>query len=473
MKQHYEMVIGIEVHVELKTNTKIFCGCKTDFGAPPNTQCCPVCAGMPGALPVLNQQVVDYAVMAGLATNCSITPQSKIDRKNYYYPDSPKAYQISQFDIPICESGHMDIELAGEQKRIGITRIHIEEDAGKLVHDAADGTLIDLNRCGVPLIEIVSDPDIRSAEEAVAYLRKLRATILYTGVSDVKMNEGSFRADINLSIRPKGQKEYGTRTEMKNLNSFQFINRAIDYEYQRQVNALNAGEEIVQETRRFDSQTGKTYSMRTKEDADDYRYFPDPDLLPIAVSSDEVERLGKLIPALPDERKKEYMETYQLSSYHSEQLVIEKLVSDFFEEALPHTQHPQLLANLILSEVQRLIDPADEAIRIDAKTLAQIVDMLGSERINSSGGKKLVTHIWEKGGEPEALIAKLKLEQINDKSELNAVVNAVLEENPGVVDDYKSGKKQAIKALMGRAMGKTGGRGNPVLIDQILAEKLG
>lgn len=288
MLKDYEMVIGLEVHVELKTKTKIFCSCPTDFGTAPNTQTCPVCLGLPGTLPVLNGKVVDYAVKAGLATNCTIARFSKQDRKNYFYPDLPKAYQISQYDLPLCEHGWLDIETVDGTKRIGITRIHIEEDAGKLMHDDEKGTMIDCNRCGVPLIEIVSEPDIRSAEEAKAYLQKLRAIILYTGVSDCKMNEGSLRCDVNLSVRKKGTEAFGTRTEMKNLNSFQFIVKAIEYEYRRQVEAIESGEKIVQETRRFDANTGKTYSMRTKENANDYRYFPDPDLPPIKLTEEKI-----------------------------------------------------------------------------------------------------------------------------------------------------------------------------------------
>ncbi|MEE1066805.1 MAG: Asp-tRNA(Asn)/Glu-tRNA(Gln) amidotransferase subunit GatB, partial [Acutalibacteraceae bacterium] len=307
MAKEYEMVIGLEVHVELKTKTKIFCNCETSFGAEPNSHTCPVCMGLPGTLPVLNDKVVEYAVKAGLATNCKIANFSKQDRKNYFYPDLPKAYQISQFDLPLCEHGYLDIETESGSKRIGITRIHIEEDAGKLVHDDIHGTMIDCNRCGVPLIEIVSEPDIRSAEEAKAYLQKLRAIILYTGISDCKMNEGSFRCDVNLSVREKGSKKFGTRTEMKNINSFQFVVKAIEYEYKRQIEAIENGEKIVQETRKFDADTGKTYSMRGKENANDYRYFPDPDLPPIELSDEKIEKIKTTIPELPDARKKKYM----------------------------------------------------------------------------------------------------------------------------------------------------------------------
>ncbi|NCB30577.1 MAG: Asp-tRNA(Asn)/Glu-tRNA(Gln) amidotransferase subunit GatB, partial [Clostridia bacterium] len=306
-KKTYEMVIGLEVHVELKTKTKIFCACPTAFGAVPNTQCCPVCAGMPGVLPVLNKKVVEYAIKAGLATHCRIATYSKNDRKNYFYPDLPKAYQISQYDLPLCEGGYVDITTEEGEKRIGITRIHMEEDAGKLLHDAGHGTLIDLNRCGVPLIEIVSEPDMRSAKEAVAYLKKLRSIVLYTDISDAKMNEGSLRCDVNISVREKGAESFGVRAEIKNINSFAFVAKAIEYEFRRQVTALEAGKPIVQETRRFDPATGKTNSMRSKENANDYRYFPDPDLLPIRTDAQTLARIAASIPPLPDTRRRKYM----------------------------------------------------------------------------------------------------------------------------------------------------------------------
>ena len=355
MKKEYEMVIGVEVHVELKTESKIFCSCSTAFGAEPNTQCCPVCMGMPGVLPVLNQKVVEYAVRAGLATNCSIASFSKQDRKNYFYPDLPKAYQISQYDMPLCEHGYLEID-CGVPKRIGITRIHIEEDAGKLIHTPEGETLCDYNRCGVPLIEIVSEPDLRSAEEASAFLRKLRAILVYTGVSDCKMQEGSMRCDVNLSVRPKGTKEMGTRTEMKNLNSFQFIAKAIGYEFARQVEAVQAGEQIVQETRRFDQQLGKTFSMRSKEDADDYRYFPEPDLVPIVVSREEVQRIGESIPELPDAKKARFLQRYKIAPADAEILVGDREVAEYFEKAAELCAYPKALSALMLGEVFRLLD---------------------------------------------------------------------------------------------------------------------
>lgn len=470
MLNAYEMVIGVEVHVELKTKSKIFCSCPTDFGAKPNTQCCPVCIGMPGSLPVLNNKVVEYAIKAGLATNCQIAPYSKNDRKNYFYPDLPKAYQISQFDLPLCEKGYLEIENENGSKKIGITRIHIEEDAGKLVHDTAEGTLIDLNRCGVPLIEIVSEPDLRSEEEVLSYLKKLRAVILYTGISDCKMNEGSFRCDINLSVRKKGEDVFGTRTEMKNLNSFQFISKAILYEYKRQVEAIEKGESIIQETRRFDSQSGKTFSMRSKENANDYRYFPDPDLLPIVTSDEKRENIRKSIPQLPDARKIFYMKEYGLSSYHSERLVVDKSISDYFEKTAALTQFPKQLANLILSDIAQLIGTDTDEIRMQPEKLATVVNMVGTERISNRCAKTLIAHICKHDGDPNALIVELDLVQINDEKTLKPIVSSVLKDNEKLITDYQNGKTRALKALMGKAMAKTNGKGNPSILSKLVME---
>ena len=473
MSRQYEMVIGLEVHIELKTKSKIFCGCPTDFGAPPNTQCCPVCAGMPGVLPVLNRQVVEYAILAGTATDCTIAPYSKNDRKNYFYPDLPKAYQISQYDLPLCENGHIDIATAEGTKRIGITRIHIEEDAGKLVHDEARGTLIDLNRCGVPLIEVVSEPDMRSAEEAVAYLNKLRSIAVYTDISDAKMNEGSFRCDVNLSVREKGHTAFGTRTEMKNLNSFSYIAKAIAYEYERQIAALETGEKIVQETRRFDPSTGKTYTMRSKENADNYRYFPEPDLLPILTDEQTLSRIRQSIPQLPDERRAVYMQEYGLSAYHSEMLVLDKNVSDFFETVAALTVNKKQLASLMISEVFRLMNQAEKTqIPLAPQSLADIVDMLAEEHINSGAAKKLLAAVWTGGGEAKQLVKEMGLEQLNDIVQLRQIVEQVVCENSTMAENYRKGQTKAMQALMGKAMGLTGGRANPVLLQKVMLECL-
>lgn len=467
MIKDYEMVIGLEVHVELKTKTKIFCSCPTDFGAEPNTQTCPVCMGLPGTLPVLNGKVVDYAVKAGLATNCTIAKYSKQDRKNYFYPDLPKAYQISQYDLPLCENGWLDIETENGPKKIGITRIHIEEDAGKLVHDDTHGTMIDCNRCGVPLIEIVSEPDIRSAEEAKAYLQKLRAIILYTGVSDCKMQEGSLRCDVNLSVRKKGTEKFGTRTEMKNINSFAFVVKAIEYEYKRQVEAIEAGETIVQETRRFDPDSGKTFSMRTKENANDYRYFPDPDLPPIILTDDEIKALGTQIPELPDARKKKYIEQYELSAYDGELLTNDKSMADYFEAAAANTKYPKLLANMMISEMMRLITTENFECKISPEHMACLASLAGDEVINSSTAKKLLVRMWENDFDPAEIVKAENLEQINDEAILLGYIREAIEANPRSVADYKRGKTIAAKSIVGQAMAKSKGKANPVKLSEL------
>lgn len=472
MIKDYEMVIGLEVHVELKTETKIFCSCPTTFGAAPNTQTCPVCLGLPGTLPVLNGKVVDYAVKAGLATNCTIARYSKQDRKNYFYPDLPKAYQISQYDLPLCEHGWLDIETAEGAKRIGITRIHIEEDAGKLVHDDEKGTMIDCNRCGVPLIEIVSEPDIRSAEEAKAYLQKLRAIILYTGVSDCKMNEGSLRCDVNLSVRKKGAEAFGTRTEMKNLNSFQFIVKAIEYEYKRQVEAIEAGEKIIQETRRFDANSGKTYSMRTKENANDYRYFPDPDLPPIKLTDEKIAELQAQIPRLPDARKKEYMEKYGLSAYDGEVLTTDMVLADYFEEAAAGTKYPKLVANMLLSEVMRLADGEDSICKILPGRMAALASLSGDGVINSATVKKLIKELWEADFDVEEKVTREGLAQVSDEAVILNWVQEAIQQNPKSVADYKKGKKAAAKAIVGKVMSVSGGKANPTVVDRLVEAQL-
>ena len=471
MIANYEMVIGLEVHVELKTATKIFCGCSTKFGAAPNTQCCPVCTGMPGSLPVLNGKVVEYAVKAGLATGCKIATYSKQDRKNYFYPDLPKAYQISQYDLPLCSEGHLDIETESGKKRIGITRIHIEEDAGKLVHQEGKGTFIDCNRCGVPLIEIVSEPDMRSAEEAKAYLQKLRAIILYTGVSDCKMNEGSLRCDVNLSIRKTGSDKLGTRTEMKNLNSFQNVVKAIEYEYARQVSVLEEGGEVIQETRRFDMNTGKTSSMRSKENADDYRYFPDPDLVPIVVSPEFLEEIRKAIPVLPDQRKASYQEKYGLSSLAAETLVTRKDIADYFETVAGETEYPLLAANLVSGEVARLC-PEEQAVPVAPEHIAVLSDLLGQGKINGGTCKKVIAQLFREDGDPVAIIEAQGLQQISDPQVLRPMAEEVLRQSQKVVQDYKGGNKNAFHALVGQMMKKTQGKGNPQVIGQVLSELL-
>ena len=472
MREAYEMVIGLEVHVELKTDSKIFCGCPTAFGAPPNTQCCPVCMGMPGALPVLNRQVVEHAIRAGLATHCTIASASKMDRKNYFYPDLPKAYQISQYDLPLCRDGYLTLQTAAGPKRVGITRIHIEEDAGKLIHDPGRGTLIDCNRCGVPLIEIVSEPDLRSAEEARAYLQKLRAILLYTGVSDCRMNEGSLRCDVNLSVRPAGTAQLGIRTEMKNLNSFQSVTRAIEQEYARQTQALEAGEVIVQQTRRFDQQTGKTFPLRGKENADDYRYFPEPDLPPIAYAPEMVAAIEKTIPVLPDARQADYQRRYGLPAATAEQLTLRREVADFFEAAARDSAHPGLIANLIVGQIMPQLPDPIARIPVSPAHVAQVAELAARERINSATARRLVQALLTQDQDPEALIRQRGWEQISDRETLRALAEAVIAANPGGAQDYRAGKTAALQALIGQLMKKTGGRGNPRLIREILVDLL-
>lgn len=468
MIKDYEMVIGLEVHCELETKTKIFCSCPTTFGSEPNTQTCPVCMGLPGTLPVLNEKVVEYAIKAGLATNCSIANFSKQDRKNYFYPDLPKAYQISQFDLPLCEHGFLDIETENGSKKIGITRIHIEEDAGKLVHTDL-GTQIDCNRCGVPLIEIVSEPDIRSGAEAVAYFKKLRAIILYTGISDCKMNEGSMRCDVNLSVRKKGAEKFGTRTEMKNLNSFQNIAKAIEFEYKRQVEAVENGEEIIQETRRFDVNSGKTFTMRTKEDANDYRYFPDPDLAPIITSNDTINDIKSTIPMLPDARKEIYINKYSLTSYDAELITNDLEIANYFEESADFSKFPKLLANILISEVLKRIDDENTTPKISTKNLADISNMVGSDIINSNACKKIINEIWDTSISATDFVRDNKLEQISDRKTLEEIMMPIIDSNQKSINDYKNGKEFALKSIVGQVMKATSAKANPKIVNEILS----
>lgn len=466
----YEMVVGLEVHAELKTKSKIFCSCPTDFGAPPNTQCCPVCMGLPGALPVLNQTAVEYAVKAGLATNCTIENISKLDRKNYFYPDMPKAYQISQYDLPLCRNGFLEIETEQTSKKIGIVRIHIEEDAGKLIHDENGETMLDFNRCGIGLIEIVSAPDIRSGEEARAYLQKLRTILLYTGVSDCRMNEGSLRCDVNLSVRKRGDASFGVRTEIKNLNSFSYIVKAIEYEFRRQVALLEAGEAVRQQTRRFDVATGKTELMRMKENADDYRYFPEPDLPPIHIDQTRIDALRKEIVRLPDERKKEYRERYGLSAYDAEVLCADPMLAEYFECGAEKTKYPKILANLLLSELMRLSTSERFSCPISPLHMAQLSELLGNETVNSSTGKILIAQMWENDRSPMDLVRQQNLMQINDAQLLREEVERALLANPRALADYRKGKKAAAKVIIGRVMAQTRGRANPVLLGRLVEE---
>lgn len=468
----YEMVIGLEVHIELKTETKIFCGCSTAFGGEPNTQCCPVCMGLPGALPVLNEKAVDYAVMAGLATHCQIAPFSKMDRKNYFYPDLPKAYQISQYDLPLCSGGWLDITVEGERRRVGITRIHLEEDAGKLVHRPQGGTLCDYNRCGVPLIEVVSEPDLRSGEEAKAYLQKLRAVMRYLGISDCRMEEGSLRCDVNLSVRKKGEEALGVRTEMKNLNSFQSVTRAIEAEFRRQTGLLEQGEAIVQETRRFNQGSGKTSSLRRKENADDYRYFPDPDLPPILLPEEKVAALRVSLPTLPEEWAETFRREYGLSPQEGEALAGERELAELFAAAAPQCKNARTLAGLLLGEGLRRMEEG-RGIPASPAHLAALADLLEREKINAGAAKKLMGELCCRDADPAALAEEQGLWQQDDRTALAEAVAKALRENPKSLADYRSGRAKAAGQLMGAAMAATKGLANPRLLRQILEEVLG
>lgn len=472
----YEIVIGLEVHAELSTQSKIYCSCTTAFGGEENTHCCPICTGMPGVLPVLNEKVVEYAVRAGLATNCEIAEFSKQDRKNYFYPDLPKAYQTSQFDLPLCKNGYIDITVNDTVKRVRLTRIHIEEDAGKLMHDEWEtGTLVDYNRCGVPLIEIVTEPDIRSAEEAKAFFESLKSILEYTQVCDCKMQEGSLRADVNLSVRPKGQKEFGTRTEMKNLNSFRAIVRAIEAETQRQINELESGGVIVQETRRWDDNKGVSYAMRSKEEAHDYRYFPEPDLAPIVLDREWVEKIRESLPELPEVRKKRYVQEFGLPEYDASIITSSKVLADFFEEAVAKSSNAKAVSNWIMGDLMRILKDKNlepDAIPFPAEHLARMIAMIDKGTISGTIAKKVFEKMFESQKDPESIVKEEGLEVVSDEGALVAVVRKILESNPQSVADYKSGKDKAFGFLVGQAMKETRGKANPQLINKLLKEEL-
>lgn len=472
----YEIVIGLEVHAELSTKSKIYCSCTTQFGGEENTHCCPICTGMPGVLPVLNEKVVEYAVRAGVATNCEIAEFSKQDRKNYFYPDLPKAFQTSQYDLPLCKKGYIDIETEGNKKRIGITRIHIEEDAGKLMHDEWDtGSLVDYNRCGVPLIEIVSEPDIRSAEEAKVYLENLKAILEYTEVSDCKMQEGSLRADVNLSVRPKGQKEFGTRTEMKNLNSFRAIIRAIEAEAKRQISVIEDGGTIVQETRRWDDNKGVSYAMRSKEEAHDYRYFPEPDLAPMVLDKQYIESVRKSLPELPEARKNRYITEFGLPEYDAGMLTSSKRLADFFEEAVSRSSNAKAVSNWIMGDLMRILKDRNmevEEIPFPAEYMAKLIELIDKGTISGTIAKKVFEKMFDGGKDPQTIVKEEGLEVVSDEGAIVAMVKKVLEGNPQSVADYKSGKEKAFGFLVGQAMKESKGKASPQVINKVLKEEL-
>lgn len=476
----YEAVIGLEVHTELQTTTKIFCGCKTSFGAEPNTNVCPVCLGLPGVLPVLNKRVLEFAVRAGLALNCEISRFSKFDRKNYYYPDLPKNFQTSQFDLPICERGHLDIEVNGEKKQIRITRAHMEEDAGKLVHHGtsitdSDYSLVDYNRTGTPLLEIVTEPDMRSAKEAVAYLEKMRAILQYIGISDCRMEEGSLRCDANVSVRPVGQKELGTKAEIKNINSFKGVEKAIEYEALRQAEILEDGGKIIQETRTWDEKEGITKSMRTKEEANDYRYFPEPDLAPFTVSEEYIEDIRKTLPELPDERRERYIANFGLSSTDAQYMTNDKDTSDYFEKVVAAGADPKASVNWIMGEFASQLSNAGIEIAkapVTPENLAKLLALIAKGTISGKIAKKVFAEMWKDGADPEEIVKAQGLVQISDTGALKELVVKVIANNPKAVEDFKAGKKKAVGALVGQIMKETKGKANPKVINELLNDEL-
>lgn len=474
--KNYELVVGLEVHAELNTASKIYCSCRNAFGMEVNTQCCPVCMGMPGTLPTLNEKVVEYAAKMGYALNCTINSVSKQDRKNYFYPDLPKAYQISQLDIPLCEHGYLDIWVDGEERRIGVTRIHIEEDAGKLIHDDSfTGTLVDFNRCGVPLIEIVSEPDLRSSAEAKAYLDTIKSILEYLNISDCKMQEGSIRCDINVSVHKPGE-PFGTRVEMKNVNTFSGAVRAIEYEAARQVEVLEAGGTISQETRRWDDLKGENVLLRSKEDAQDYRYFPEPDLLTIVLNEEKLKELKDSIPELPNKKKVRYIKEMGLPEADAVLLAETKEKSDFFESILAAAPiKAKNAANWVLGDVSRLMNEQNKSINdlnLDPKQIAEIIALIEGNKISSSAGKQVFDEMMKTGKKPAEIVKEKGLEQVSDTSALQAIVDGVVANNQKSITDYKNGKTNALGFLVGQCMKASKGKGNPALMKEMLSKYL-
>jgi len=475
----YETVIGLEVHTELKTASKIFCGCTTEFGGEQNTHVCPVCLGLPGVLPVLNEKVLEFAVRTGIALNCKISPYSKFDRKNYYYPDLPKNFQTSQYDLPICEGGYLDIEVNGETKRIGITRVHMEEDAGKLIHSGtisnSEYALVDYNRTGVPLLEIVSEPDIRTPEEAKAYLEKIKSILSYIDVSDCKMEEGSLRCDANISLRPVGQETLGTKAEVKNVNSFKAVQRALEYEQERQEEVLSEGGRIIQETRTWDDSRGITLSMRNKEQAQDYRYFPEPDLVPIVVDSAWVEAIRKALPELPDARKQRIMTNHGLSAYDADVITASRPMADYYDALLAAGAEAKAAANWLMGEVSKHLNACSLDIRscpVPPANLAEMIALVEKGTISGKIAKSAFESMWTEGKAAGVIIKEQGLVQMSDEGELVGIVEAVITGHPQSVTDFKAGKEKAIGFLVGQIMRQTKGRANPELVNRILKEKL-
>jgi aspartyl-tRNA(Asn)/glutamyl-tRNA(Gln) amidotransferase subunit B len=479
MTTKYETVIGLEVHVQLNTDSKIFCGCSTEFGKEPNENTCPVCLGLPGTLPVLNKKVVDYAIMAGLALNCDIAEYSKFDRKNYFYPDLPKAYQISQFDLPIAENGEIEIETEAGLFNIGVTRVHLEEDAGKLIHegsiDKSKGSLVDYNRTGVPLIEIVSEPDMRTPAQAKAYLTELKMIMEYLDISDCNMEEGSLRCDANVSLRPVGQEEFGIKAELKNMNSFSAVEKGLEYEVKRQQELLDEGKKVVQETRTWDESLNKTISMRGKEEAHDYRYFPEPDLVPLEIDAAWKEEMRKEIPELPRKKYKRFISELGLPEYDAGVLTGDKDLAVFFEEVLSDYDDPKNLSNWMMGEFLRLLNENGQApfeSGVSPINLAKMLKMIDQDIISGKIAKKVFEKMYNSGSDPETIVEEEGLKQISDQNELENIVDSIIEANPDAVEDVENGKERAIGFLVGQVMKETRGKANPGLVNQMLRDKL-
>ena len=476
MAKQYETVIGLEVHVELATKTKIFCSCSTQFGGAPNTHTCPVCTGMPGSLPVLNKQVVEYAMAIGLATNCDITQVCKFDRKNYFYPDNPQNYQISQLYLPIARNGYVEIEVAGQKKKVRIHEMHMEEDAGKLIHDEWDDTsLVDYNRSGVPLVEIVSEPDMRSADEVIAYLEKLRTIVQYLGASDCKLQEGSMRADVNLSVREVGAAEFGTRTEMKNLNSFKAIARAIEGERERQIELIEEGKQVVQETRRWDDNKESSHAMRSKEDAQDYRYFPEPDLVPIVISDEWLDEIRSRQPEFRTEKLARYKEEYEIPEYDAQIITSYKKMADIFEATTAICNKPKKVSNWLMVETMRLLKEHDmepDEIPFSPENLAKLIELADAGTINSTVAKEVFEEVFKNDIDPDAYVEEKGLKTVNDEGALRETIQQIIQDNPQSVEDYHNGKTKAIGFLVGQTMKAMKGKANPGMVNQILKELL-
>ncbi len=472
----YEAVIGLEVHAQLQTNTKIFCGCETAFGEEANTRTCPVCIGMPGVLPVLNKKAVEFIIKTGLATHCAISPFSRFARKNYFYPDLPKGYQISQYELPLCEHGHVEIVVDSAVKRIGITRIHLEEDAGKNLHTAESGaSLVDLNRAGTPLMEIVSEPDIRSADEAAEYLKKLRSILRYIEVSDADMEKGNFRCDCNVSIRPVGAKEYGTRAEVKNVNSFKFVQKALEYEIKRQTQVLDEGGKVVQETRLFDSDKGMTFSMRNKEEAHDYRYFPEPDLVPVVTAPETIEALRKTIPELPDAKRERFVKQYGLPEYDADMLTQSRAMAAYYEEAAKLSGQPKVISNWMMGELMRLLNADNKEIDncpLKPDQLAGMVKMIEGGVISTKIAKTVFEEMYRNGKDAETVVKEQGLVQVSDTGTIEKIIDEVIKANPSQHADYKGGKDKLFGFFVGQVMKASKGKANPEMVNELLKKKL-